>query len=342
MPTFYKKEKNCLNCGLAFSDNNNYCADCGQKNTNPKISFGTLVVDFLGDVFTFDSKIFKSLLYLIAKPGFLSQEFIEGRRVPYIPPLRMFIVLGVIFVAVLNRQIDFGEENLWDKMPTSSAELNEMAEEAKLKGDTLKIDGQIYTGKKGWTVKIEPGDEKKASSELSVNLPWGQEIFEESFELARETEKSTEEIAIEASATTYMERALSGQVVKLARKGPQELARWGLNNLSFLVLLMVPLCALIMKLLYIRHGIFTIDHLIFSLHQHSLVYLAALIATLIPLTGPLLFLILLPLYTFFAMKRVYKQSNWQTGIKQFLLAGTYSFVFLFVLIAFLFVSFFLF
>ena len=64
--------------------------------------FKQFILDFLGDYFTFDSLIIRSVRPLIFKPGFLTNEFIAGRRVKYIPPLRMFIFISIIFFLILG------------------------------------------------------------------------------------------------------------------------------------------------------------------------------------------------------------------------------------------------
>jgi hypothetical protein len=60
------------------------------------------VEQFLGDYFTFDSKIIRSAVPLLIEPGKLTQEYLQGRRARYIPPLRMFIFLSVIFFLVIG------------------------------------------------------------------------------------------------------------------------------------------------------------------------------------------------------------------------------------------------
>lgn len=64
--------------------------------------FKQFILDFLGDYFTFDSLIIRSVKPLLFNPGFLTNEFIAGRRVRYIPPLRMFIFISVIFFLILG------------------------------------------------------------------------------------------------------------------------------------------------------------------------------------------------------------------------------------------------
>ena len=92
----------------SLKNEENYCPICGQKNTDLNISFKELTKDFASDYFTFDSKFFKTLWPLITKPGKVPKEFIEGKRLKYIAPLRGFLFLSFIsfFLWGLSINID--------------------------------------------------------------------------------------------------------------------------------------------------------------------------------------------------------------------------------------------
>ncbi len=53
--------------------------------------------EFLDNFLNWDSKFFTTLRYLVLKPGFLSKEYIEGKRVSYVAPIRLYILLSVLF-----------------------------------------------------------------------------------------------------------------------------------------------------------------------------------------------------------------------------------------------------
>ena len=72
-----------------------YCSECGQKNTE-LLSVNAIVKELTDNVFSFDSRFFITLKYLIIKPGFLTKEYWAGRRTTYLPPLRMYLVLSVL------------------------------------------------------------------------------------------------------------------------------------------------------------------------------------------------------------------------------------------------------
>jgi hypothetical protein len=92
----YRHEKNCLNCGAAVEQK--FCPACGQENLEVRENFFHLAIEFAADYFHYDSKFFKSTVPLITKPGFLTKEYWEGKRVSYIHPLRLFFFITIIFM----------------------------------------------------------------------------------------------------------------------------------------------------------------------------------------------------------------------------------------------------
>ncbi len=64
----------------------NFCHNCGQENIEPKETVWHLISHFFRDVTHFDGKFFTSLKDLILKPGFLSKEYMVGRRANYLNP----------------------------------------------------------------------------------------------------------------------------------------------------------------------------------------------------------------------------------------------------------------
>lgn len=96
----YREEKNCLNCGAEVQGK--FCANCGQENVVQRDNFFHMVGHFISDYLHFDSKFFRSLIPLFTRPGFLTKEYWEGKRLQYIPPLRLFFFVTILFVLVTS------------------------------------------------------------------------------------------------------------------------------------------------------------------------------------------------------------------------------------------------
>ena len=91
----------CSNCSKPLPGQAEYCPACGQSIkviTRPwREVFGELV----NELFDFDGRMLVSLRYLLTRPGFLSYEFINDRRLSYTSPVRMYLVISLVFFFVL-------------------------------------------------------------------------------------------------------------------------------------------------------------------------------------------------------------------------------------------------
>jgi hypothetical protein len=94
-----RKEKNCLNCETKVVGR--YCHKCGQENLEPKETVWHLIQHFFNDITHFDGKFFDTVKYLIRRPGFLSLEYMRGRRMSYLNPIRMYVFTSAIFFIIL-------------------------------------------------------------------------------------------------------------------------------------------------------------------------------------------------------------------------------------------------
>ena len=90
-----RKEKDCLNCGTIVQGR--YCHVCGQENVVPKETFWHMVAHFFFDITHFDSQFFETVKDLLFRPGFLSKEYMAGRRANYLHPVKMYVFTSAIF-----------------------------------------------------------------------------------------------------------------------------------------------------------------------------------------------------------------------------------------------------
>lgn len=75
-----------------------FCPDCGEKRLASRhYSIRHYLVDALDAIASLDSKVLRSLWLLVFRPGFLSREHLQGRRVRYVAPLKLFIFVNVLY-----------------------------------------------------------------------------------------------------------------------------------------------------------------------------------------------------------------------------------------------------
>jgi len=90
----------CRNCGAPLTGA--FCADCGQKGDVHVPSTQELVHEALEGITHSDSRLWVTLKYLVFVPGKLTTEYIAGRRVTYLPPFRLYLVLSVLFFVIAS------------------------------------------------------------------------------------------------------------------------------------------------------------------------------------------------------------------------------------------------
>ncbi len=89
----------CPNCNADLPSH--FCSECGQKRIAPHdYSLKHFFAHSLHEITHFDSKIFRSLLPLLCKPGLLTEEYLAGKRARFIKPVTLFILLNIFFFLV--------------------------------------------------------------------------------------------------------------------------------------------------------------------------------------------------------------------------------------------------
>jgi hypothetical protein len=115
----------CSNCGAPLGGE--YCSACGQRHEPHVHSVRHFFAEAFESLTHADSRLWRTLWFLLSRPGKLTLEFFKGHRVGYLPPFRLYLVISLVFflVAGLPDQVNVNIE------PAKAAE-----DEAALAGDT--------------------------------------------------------------------------------------------------------------------------------------------------------------------------------------------------------------
>jgi hypothetical protein len=133
----YRAETNCLNCGAQVLGR--FCQNCGQENIETKENFFHMVTHVIGDFFHFDSKFFRSLKPLFIKPGFLTKEYWEGKRMHYIHPLRLFFFVTIVMVIIASAYYKKFEQQIKkEKVVTTSGSTGNVSEEERRETEKVR------------------------------------------------------------------------------------------------------------------------------------------------------------------------------------------------------------
>lgn len=103
------KRNKCANCNRTVTGN--FCSNCGQSTREVRQPFWRVFLTFLGEAFSFDGKFFQTLELLILKPWVLVQDFMNGKRICYTPPFRMYLFATFFAFLLLSFTYNSAERN---------------------------------------------------------------------------------------------------------------------------------------------------------------------------------------------------------------------------------------
>lgn len=115
----------CKNCGTALAAR--YCPQCGQRDIDLQRPFFALFRDLLYETFDLDGRAARTIVTMFVHPGVLTARFLDGHRRQYTPPVRLYLVVSVLFFLVVAWVVRRGI--LFDVNADSAGEVRVLAED---------------------------------------------------------------------------------------------------------------------------------------------------------------------------------------------------------------------
>ena len=299
--------ESCLSCGGDIQGV--FCPNCGQKNDDLRRSLFILGRDFIEDTFSFDSRMWRTLGLLAAKPGLVPTSYSHGKRSAFTPPVRLFLVVSFLFfLTIAATNILFvGLEVIFKEAKPQEQSLS--AEANSEEGVTLEfdqIDNCKFQGQLRFFIKesdIKTDRERLNACMNGVRETMSEEIKgADSVVVGEDTgiENETEE------AIEIVDRVFEG--ISWAAEDPRAFNDAFNNWLPRVMFFMTPLLALILTL-FLRRKALIFDHMVFSLYIHAVNFVivgAALVLGQVglPATGVMAILVGV-IYYVIAIKQAY-------------------------------------
>jgi len=95
-------ELNCKNCQALLSDDSKFCSQCGQSIKSTRQPLIPFIRESVHELLDIDGRLSRTLKTLFIKPGLTSYEYEHGMRAKYTPPLRLYLVVSVIFFLLFS------------------------------------------------------------------------------------------------------------------------------------------------------------------------------------------------------------------------------------------------
>ncbi len=283
----------CLNCDLPLDKTDRYCPNCGQQNTTRKLNFGDLITEFFSGMFSYDSRFQRTLRVLLFKPGKISKDYINGKRVSYANPFRFYLSASIVFFLIAGisdrfegvnlAEQDEGFRNDMVEIQKDSLLKSELQEIPILKKNNIPVDS-IFNKVSAKPEKVETYKDsyvlQKDLDSMDFFTKNGHKLntFYKYYKEKRVTdsEVALQELNYENSGwnTWLYHKAIK---FDLFYNNPKLFADYFINKLPFIIFFYLPVFALFIWLLYLRRPFNYMEHLIFAFHVQSTLFVLYII-----------------------------------------------------------------
>lgn len=333
MKKHYRKENDCANCGTELQGK--FCHACGQENLELKENFGHMMNHAISDYFHFDHQFFHTLKPLLFKPGKLTNEYMAGKRVQYLHPVKMYIFISLVYFLLLFQsgfepvkvnQTHTGKPTK-KEIAANAKELDKVLKDPNVPGFAKKLvakeKAKLDTSEKG-IVKITESDDIDIDDSgvhgKVTRLPGASRDSTYEVYLAKQQKMPADE-RDGFLMRIYNKKAFHYQE-KYGERAKEVFFDEIKHNIPKMMFLLLPLCAIIFRVTFWRNKKFYVEHLIFTFHLHCFIFLylaiIMILQMIIPkswgLEGWLSFAGFLGInwYIYRALRVFYNRSRWRT------------------------------
>jgi hypothetical protein len=301
----------CANCGTELLGVT--CYRCGQPVKGMVRHLSSILADVADTVLNIDSRIFRTLKPLLLRPGYLTNEYLAGRRVRYVTPFRLYFFLSVIAFLVmqvsLDATLDLSKGPVVIDSGTNAITAAQTAEEVQARRDAqlaaleqAKLAASVSNHARKGIDKAEEQVHAQAEKRLQYlqrlaaakangtpappDPDAGKDKDDFNFEVdGKHWDPKTDPIKIawlpgfvNARFNTLAQRGLDN--LPRIKKDPKPFMIGAFGLLPQVLFLLMPLFALLLKIFYIFKRRLYMEHLIVALHSHSFIFLSVLLLTL--------------------------------------------------------------
>jgi hypothetical protein len=294
-----------------------YCHTCGQRADDPRRVVIGLVQDFLVDTLAIDGKLARSIWLLLSRPGVLARRYLDGRRVHYSPPFRLFLFTSVFFFLTFFMVTDFTKSAMPPIAVDSTPISEEMLRELELRNPDAAEELRAL---------VEDLEHNENPEELNERDISGGKLEDESRSRTF-SDVTWEDVNYGGPAQLEPFVKQMFEAAQRASRDPRLFFAQIRETLPRTLLLAPVLYAVILSVLYFyRRKFYIYDHFVIALYLHAALYaylLSALLISRAPAIGSLAFFPLV--WGFFqpllALRQAYN-SGWLSSTLKWLVTMT--------------------
>jgi Protein of unknown function (DUF3667) len=332
MKKHYRHENDCLNCGTILEGK--FCHNCGQENLQIKESFGHMMNHAISDYFHFDQKFFHTLKPLLLKPGFLTNEYMAGRRAQYLHPVKMYIFISIVYFLLLFQSgHEIVKVNETPNKPVAAAKIIDSLNKEIIRDHDLSASQKKMILQK---IKVNSNllgnDKRKNNGLFDAEGDTSYQQFLASQRKLPENERAGAfELLAKKKVFAYKE--------KYGSRAKEVFFDEFKHNVPKMMFLVLPLLALILKVTFWKNKKFYVEHLIYTFHLHCFLFIFLALIMLLQLILPgnpevigwvnFAATLFVMWYIYRSLRVVYQRNRFRTITKMIGMSLAYLFVFTF-------------
>ncbi|MEN2398542.1 DUF3667 domain-containing protein [Flavobacterium sp. MC2016-06] len=241
-----REDKTCLNCRHVVEQK--FCPNCGQENSDTRKTFHHLFIHFFEDLTHYENAFWKTIKNLLFKPSTLTKEYLSGKRLSYLAPVRLYIFISFVtflLIALFPSKVSEG----LDKSEAELAKSQIIAQTNK--NEKIKISSDFF--------------ELKSMKELDSIQKYGKEKYSDfQYWTYEKVLHVTEHYTKKEIAEKFIESFF--------------------HNIPKILFIIMPFFAFTLWLFHNKKKWYYFDHGIFTLHYFSFLLLIFLILFIIQRT----------------------------------------------------------
>ncbi|MBS9464235.1 DUF3667 domain-containing protein [Flagellimonas sp. 389] len=364
---------NCLNCGHLLDISDRYCPNCSQANSTKKLVLKDFFDEFFSNLVNYDSKLLQTLYALLIKPGTITKDYINGKRVAYTNPFRFLLSLAFLYFLIFtynnrfsavdkafegfDEKLEQAEVMSLDLTPEDSLVVRKETEKVLSRLDSIEIpetniseqlklldsidifDLEKKSKRKDSLIKANPRTYFKS---INDSTGWSDVFSKMEFftkKIRQDTLRNFSDVEARYGIGNNFEDKLafnsSNSLLKAIRE-PGSFLNATISKLPFVIFFFLPVFTIFIWVVYIRKNYTYTDHLIFSFHNQSLLFilliLSLVIDSIFDTASSGMFLLIFGIYLYKSMRKFYGQGRFKTIVKYIFLNTIFTFLAVFVVL----------
>lgn len=249
-------------CPSCLADaSGNFCATCGETLRPHLPSAGEFIHEFIGHYVALEGKLLRTLNQLLFVPGRLTIDYLNGRRLPAIAPLRLYLTLSVIMFAMIK----------WCGVELPQLQLKNNAYGVSYSHTFTSAAKPGRTGTATAYLRAFDGADDPAAL-VNFTTPFDQSV----------PEQMHAALALLGSVNQAWMQNVQAFMAAPQEEQARKLNHGFLANLPYMLIAALPLFALYLQVLYRGSRRVYGEHLVFALHANAFAFLLASVMVALP------------------------------------------------------------